>query len=596
MFLRRNRKNANGEEYEYWTLVESVRTAQGPRQRIVATLGKGIGLDKEERIGWEEIQAVLQGRENSTLDLFQEREEVKLPEWAEVNIRGIRVERLRSFGDVYLGLTLWKRLKIDEAFSKIQTQGKEEVDWNQIFCLLVLARLCHSGSELKIAEDWYGKTALDDLLGIPGIKINEDRLYRALDKLLPHKDEISKHLQDRYRDLFGTEFEFLIYDVTSIYFEGEGKNNTRAKRGYSRDHRPDCLQVCIGLVVTIEGLPIGYEVFDGNRADVTTLDDMIELMEKKYGKANRVWVFDRGVVSEENLLELRKRNAYYIVGTPKSHINKIESDLTEKDWQEVKHGVEVKFINSPDDIKERFILCRSKERTAKEKAIFELQKNRLEEKLKKIQISIQKGKLKNPTVAERRIGRWFGRFTQVERLFDAELIYNEQNQLKDLEITLKKEHLEWEESIQGHYILRTNWDEKDPCKIWKQYMQLNQAENAFRISKNNLGIRPVYHQKTKRVEAHIFVCFLALSLWKTLEGWMALKGLGNSPQKLLQEFKTIHSLDILLPIKNNSTLRLRVVNRPDPHVKILLHHLELKLPTEPKFVQNVVENLTLKDT
>lgn len=596
MFLRRNRKIINGEEYEYWTLVESVRTLKGPRQRIVATVGKEVGLDKEERVGWEEIQAALQGREETAADLFKKKEQIKTPEWAEIKVRDIQIERLRSFGDVYLGLTLWKKLKLDEIFSKIQNKGKEDTDWNQVFCLLVLARFCYPSSELEIAESWYEKTALDDLLGIPAIKTNEDRLYRALDKLLPHKDEISKHLQDRYRDLFGTDFEFLIYDVTSIYFEGECNKNTRAKRGYSRDHRSDCLQVCIGLVVTIEGLPVGYEVFDGNRADVTTLFDMIELMEKKYGKANRVWVFDRGIVSEENLEELRKRKANYIVGTSKSLINKMGYELAEKDWHEVENGVEVKFINSPDGVCEKFILCRSKGRIAKERAIFELQKNRLEEKLKNIQTSIQKGKLKNPSSAERRIGRWLGRFTQVERLFDVKLIYDEQNQLKDLQIAVRKDNVDWEESIQGNYILRTNWDEKDPCRIWKQYMQLTQAENAFRISKDHLGIRPVYHQKTNRVEAHIFVCFLALSLWKTLEGWMSSKGLGNSPNKLLQEFKTIHSMDVLLPVKDKSILRLRIVNCPDRHVKILLHHLELKIPNKPKFIQNVVENLPLKDT
>ena len=321
MFLRRNKKTKK-ETYEYWTLVESIRTSRGPRQRIVATIGKLPGLKKEERVGWEEIRRIVQGINSRQLNLF-EQEEKNVPEGAMVNIQNISVENIRQFGDIYLALLVWEKLGLDKLFEKVQSIGKEEIEWKAMFCLSVLARFCEPCSELAIAESWYEKTMLPEILGIPVDKVNDDRLYRTLDKILPHKDEACKYLQKQYQDLFGIQFDFLLYDVTSTYFEGQCKKNKQAKRGYSRDHRSDCLQVCIGLVVTKEGLPIGYEVFDGNRADVTTMEEIVTMMENKYGKANRVWVFDRGIVSEENIEELQERKAKYVVGTPAKHAKTI---------------------------------------------------------------------------------------------------------------------------------------------------------------------------------------------------------------------------------------------------------------------------------
>lgn len=364
MFLRRHHRKKNGETYEYWTLVESIRTERGPRQRIVATLGKIPGLDKEEQVGWEEITRVL-NRQPKEKDLF--RDEPDIPAWATVNINRVYVERVRRFGDVYIGLILWKKLKFDEAFYKFQLPGHEEVDWPLMFCLLTLARFCSPSSELAIAESWYEKTALEDLLGVPVEMVNEDRLYRALDHMLAHKETLSKHLQDRYKDLFGTKFDFLLYDVTSTYFEGQCKKNPKAKRGYSRDKRPDCLQVCIGLVVTSEGLPVGYEIFDGNRRDVTTLEEIVELMEEKYGKANRIWVLDRGIVSEENIDYLIEKKAQYIVGTPRGLLKEFESDITEKDYEEIEPDIEAKVLKHPDYGKEKFLLCRSSLESTKRK-------------------------------------------------------------------------------------------------------------------------------------------------------------------------------------------------------------------------------------
>jgi len=357
MYLRRRSQTKNGVEYKSWALVETVRTARGPRQRTIATIGKLPGLDKEERIGWEAIGRFLDGKPQLQPDLFKHEEEAPL--WATVDIKRVSVERMRHFGDVYLGLLLWNRLGLSTFCQEHIPSGREEISWSIMAAVLTLARFCAPSSELQIAESWYAKTALEDLVGVPAEKINDDRLYRALDALLPQKDALCQHLQKRYGELFGTTFDFLIYDVTSTYFEGSGKRNARAKRGYSRDSRFDCVQVCIGLVTSSEGLPLGFEVFDGNRVDVTTVEDIIELMEGKYGKANRVWVMDRGMVSEENLELLRTRDAHYLVGTPKTMLRKFERDLIESGWEEVQPGVEVKFASSPEGTSETFLLCRS---------------------------------------------------------------------------------------------------------------------------------------------------------------------------------------------------------------------------------------------
>jgi len=302
MFLRRHDRKKGEETYAYWTLVESVRTPSGPRQRTVATLGKLPGLDEQTRVGWEHIRDVLDGRLPQQ-DLFTS--DADPPRWARVDTSRARVERLRRFGEVYLGLALWRRLKLDAFFEESIDAGREEIAWGTMACILVLARFCAPSSELQIADFWYGKTALDDVLGVPPAKVNEDRLYRALDALLPHKDALFAHFQKVYGELFGTTFDVLLYDVTSTYFEGQANGNPQAQLGYSRDKRPGCVQVCIALVVTPEGLPLAYEVFDGNRTDVTTVEEIVGMMRTKYGHERRTWVMDRGMVSEDNLEMLR---------------------------------------------------------------------------------------------------------------------------------------------------------------------------------------------------------------------------------------------------------------------------------------------------
>jgi transposase len=598
MFLRRNRRIVDGECYEYWTLVKTVRTAKGPRQEIVATLGKEPGLESRTRHGWEQVADLLEGRTPAPVqgELGQKLPEAPPPRWAEVDLSGVRVERVRDFGQVYLGLSLWRRLELHTLLRELIKPGQEEVPWDLTACILTLARFCGQRSELEVAERWYADSVLEDLLGVSLSQVNEARLYRGLDVLQEHKEQLCQHLLKKYRDWFGVQFEFLLYDVTSTYFEGQALGNEKAARGYSRDHRPDCKQVNIGLVVTPEGLPIGYEIFAGNTADVTTVEEMVEVMEEKYGQAQRIWVMDRGMISEENIDFLRERKARYLVGTPKSQLKAFEAQLLDKEnWAQVQEGVEVKLVTHPDGGNdEQYVLCRSSARRQKEAAMIELARKRLRGQLDKTHASLQKRPARDPGVIERRIGRWLGRFPAAERLLSVTVERNAAGQATGLKITEHADRTAWAELAQGAYLLRTNCTEKDPAKLWRWYMQLSQAEDAFRIGKSDLNLRPVFHQKTERVEAHILVCFLSLALWRTLEMWMRAKGLGNCSRQLVKEVATVRSMDVVLPVKPEESqepceVRLRVVARPDRPVAELLVRLGLELPSAPKSVQNVVE-------
>jgi transposase len=590
MFLRRNTKKKGGVDYDCWTLVESVRTARGPRQRIVATIGKLPGLDREERIGWDEIGRILSGKPRPETGLFSQPEDP--PSWATVNISGVSVERLRRFGDVYLGLLLWNRLGFAEFCKEQIPSGREEIPWSIMAAVLVLARFCAPSSELQIAESWYDKTALDDLLGVRSDKIIDDRLYRALDALLPHKDELCRHLQQRYGELFGCSFDFMFYDITSTYFEGSAKANPQAKRGYSRDGRPDCPQVCIGLVTTREGLPVAFEVFDGNRSDVTTTQEMVAIMETKYGKANRIWVMDRGMVSEENLEYLRSTGARYLVGTPKSLLKKFEHQLLGQNWEKVQPGVDVKLCRSPEGTEETFVLCRSAGRKEKENAILNRFVNSLETRLLKLAGQAQAGKTKDRQKVERRIGRLLERNSRAASLFSVEVTETGTGKQARLSINIKKneDRYQWALETGGSYILRTNWGETDPKTLWNTYIQLTEVEDSFRTEKYDLGMRPIFHHKQDRTQAHILVCFLALTMWRTLQQWMKASGLGTAPRKLLEELRELKSLDVLLPTRDK-TLRLRMVTTPSRELKVLLQRMKILIPNRPKMIENVVEKM-----
>jgi transposase len=598
MYLRRHRRTVNATTYEYWTLVESRRTASGPRQHTVATLGKLPGLDGQVYASWEAIDDLLEGRTGGVqLELGQEAV-AAAPLWREVDVRGVRVERVREFGQVYLALALWRRLGLHGLLQELIPGGREEVPWERIACLLTVGRFCAQKSELGVAERWYQRTALEDLLGVSWEKINDDRLYRGLDELHAHKEQLTQHLLQRYQSWFGVGFEFLIYDVTSTFFEGQALGNTKAARGYSRDHRPDCKQVCIGLVVSPEGLPLAYEVFAGNRNDVTTVEEIITVMEEKYGQAQRIWVLDRGMVSEENIEFLRARQAQYLVGTPKAQLRQFEAALLEdKNWQQVREEVEVKLVAHPDGKgQEQFILCRSQARREKEKAMLARQEQRLWQKLLGIHRRLQK----KPAPAEeieRRVGRWLGRYPAADKLFEVEVRLDEQRQACGLSVACVVDRKQWAAQAQGAYLLRTNGTESDPAKLWEWYLYLQQAEAAFRCAKSDLCLRPIFHHKTQRVEAHILVCFLSLALWRVLEQWMKGKGLGTCARQLVGEIATIKSLDVVLPIKTPEgvkELRLRTVARPERMVAELLQRLALTLPQQSRIIENALGNVVQK--
>jgi transposase len=592
MFLRPHRKHVGDEDYTYWSLVKTVRTARGPRHQLVAHLGKLDDAEVRLARDWLDLEALLDGTTPSAMQLAlgQPASPAPTPLWRTINVRGVRVERVRQFGRVYLALALWRRLRLHELLRDLLPLGEEEIGWDVVACILTVARFCAQPSELSVAERWYADTALADLLGVPAEKINDARLYRGLDVLLAHKDALSQHLLERYRSWFGVRFEFLIYDVTSTYFEGSAQNNEQAARGYSRDHRPDCQQVCLGLVVTPEGLPIAYEVFAGNRADVTTLEQIVKLLEDKYGQAQRVWVFDRGIVSEENLAWLRERDAQYLVGTPKSQLRRFEKALLDTaDWHTVREGLEVKLVAAPDGVStERYLLCRSTDRAAKERAMLDRQIERLRAEFQKIDTQLQQQPAADAGPIERRLGKWLGRSPAAEKLFAVKLKRDAQQRVCGLEVTQRSERLEWARHAHGAYLLRTNHAASEPAELWRWYIQLTQAEAAFRVEKSDLGLRPVFHQLAERVQAHSLVCFLALALWRTLEQWMVSKGLGTCARQLLKELDELHSMDVVLPTDTGVELRLRVVAKPEKELAQLLAHLGLGLPQRPKLVADVV--------
>jgi transposase len=595
MFLRRCKRRKNGKQHTYWALVESYRTARGSRQRIVAYIGE---LKADEQNGWVQLGQRLDKKSRPRPSLFDppHYDDPTDEESVEVNLKGVRLERLRDFGDVWLALGLWRLLGLDTLLSDRMSPGREQVPWPIVAAILTIGRFCEPSSELHIEDSWYRRTALEDLLGVSPQKVHTDRLYAGLDRLLAHKPAIEKHLKERLGELFDLKYDLLLYDVTSTYFEGECRSNPMAKHGYSRDSRPDCLQVCIGLVVTDDGMPLGYEVFDGNTHDSRTVEQIVRAMESKYGRANRIWVMDRGMVSEDNLRFIRQRGGSYIVGTPRSMLRQFERYLTDRNWHEVQEGVEVKSVAGPEG-DEVFILARSTDRRQKENAMHQRFIGRMEVDLQKMQRSAASGRLKDIGLAHRRLGRIQQRYWRASGAFDVKIATIEKSTDKaKLKVTFKrnKQWSEWAELSEGCYLLRTNLTDIDPKSLWKRYIQLTDAEWAFRIAKDELVIRPIWHQKAGRVKAHILVCFLAYVLWKSLAQWMRRSGLGDAPRTVLAEFARIKSGDVVLPTRTGNgrtakTVRLRCVTTPDQAQKALLNRLGLNLPQRLRRIDEVAQ-------
>jgi len=580
MFLKRCSRAKSGKDHVYWELVESLRTPRGSRHRVVAYLGE---LSAGERAGWARLATVLDGRAAAKvrqLALFEHTEPAEaVPEAVEVQVGGVRVGGTRDFGDVFLAQALWEALDLDMLFGRDLPRGNEEVPWALMARILTVARFVEPDSELHVEDTWYRRTVLPELLGVPEEAVNDSRLYRTLDVVLPLKSLIQAHLKERAGELFTTSLDLLLYDVTSTYFEGLAAGNALAARGYSRDGRPDCKQVCIGLVVTREGFPIGYEVFGGNRADGTTLEEIVETMEARYGAIGRIWVLDRGIASEDNLAFLRGRGARYLVGTPRTMLRRFECHLLEEDWEEVRAGLEVKRLPSPEGA-ETFVLCRSADRRAKERAIHERFVARIEAALVRLAGTLARARKRRDRGAiERQLGRLLQRNSRAAGAFRIE-VREAPEAPSGLRLVWTRETAweEWAAASEGCYLLRTNLTDLSAPELWRTYIQLTEAEAAFRTTKSDLRVRPIWHQKDRRVEAHILFSFLALALWRTLQAWMERVGLGRGARTLVEELARIKAVDVLLPTTAGRTVRLCCISRPDPGQQALLDRLGLVLP------------------
>ena len=569
--MRRCYRAKDGKRHGYWALVKSVRTERGPRQEVVAYLGE---MDEAGRLGMKD--AAQEHHQDQQGRLFAE----PARRWVQVDVERVRVENGRAFGGVWLGMQAVDRLGLAELLGRLIEPGREKVPWPMMALVLVLCRLCDPSSELHIAEHAYEQSALSDLLGVPASAVNEARLYRVLDKLLAHKDELQKHLKQRLGELFRLKYDLLLYDVTSTYFEGQAAGNPLAARGYSRDNRPDCKQVCIALVVSRCGMPIGYELFAGNKADVTTVQEMVTTMEERYGQADRIWVMDRGMVSAANVEFLKEGNRRYIVGTPKSLLRRYEKELASQDWSVVRQGLEVKRCPDPGGGDETFILCRSADRRRKEQAMHQRFEKRIEEGLTSLAKLAQKRSMTAVQVSHR-VGHLMGRNTRAAGLFKTEIVTGAEGQAQ-----LKWEKVEswrsWAQLSEGCYLLRSNVSDWTAEELWRAYMQLTEAEGAFRIHKSDLSLRPIWHQKQQRVEAHVLVCFLAYVLWKTLAQMCKAAGLGDEPRKVLEEIGRIQVVDVIMPTRCGQEIRRRCVMRPTTHQAILLARLGLRLPERLK--------------
>ena len=571
MYLRYTTLKKDGKVHRYWRLVRSVRVGRRVIQQTVAHLGE---LDARGRLQARELARRLVGAPEQA-GLFDDKQHMTVP----VRLKGVRVERSRQFGDVYLALALWRGTGLAELCEKLLPSGKEVVPWAKMAAVLVAARLCEPSSELHIAEDWYRRTALCDLLQLDADLVNKDRLYRALDLMLEHKAELEAHLSRRSGELFAVDNEVLLYDVTSTYFEGEAEGNPLARRGYSRDHRPDCKQVCIALVVTFDGFPLGYEVFAGNTHDSKTVQTIVDTMEARHGMVGRVWIADRGMASAANLAWLRQTGRRYIIGAPKAELRKFANELAEPSgWREIRQGIEVKLARWPDTA-ETAILCRSADRRSKEQAMHDKFSRRIEAALARLA-----GRIEHSTkrLNAAQVNRQIGRILQQNQRSAARFAITVQTADCPAGLRLHVEHDptfdEWAALSEGAYVLRTNIADWSDEQLWKAYIQLTQAEAAFRIHKDQLRVRPIWHQRADRVLAHILVCFLAFVLWKTLEMWQQRAGLGNSPRTVLDELARIQSHDVILPTAMHGEIRLRCVAQPDPPQATLLERLGLVLP------------------
>ncbi len=549
---------------------------------MVAYLGD---LEEAGRLG---MHQTAEGSERDAGSPMLFEEGTAAPRYIEVDTSSVKVQNIRGFGGPWLAMQLIDKLGLRSLLAGLMPSGREEISWDVMSLVLVILRLLEPSSELRIAEHLFERTALDALLGVDSSKVNEDRLYRALDRLVLHKNALQKHLKERLGELFKLEYDLLLYDVTSTYFEGQCLKNPLAQRGYSRDQRSDCKQVCIALVVSRCGMPIGYEVFAGNRTDITTVEEIVTTMEQRYGQSNRIWVMDRGMSSSDNIEFLKEGNRRYIIGTPKGMLRKYEQQIVSQDWTRVREGLEVKLCPDPQgQSQETFILVRSAERARKEQAMHERFEKRIEQGLEKIQKACQQRKQDAMKIAHR-VGRLMGQNTRAAGAFRTS-IQDEGNGKVSFRWEKVESWRDWARLSEGCYLLRSNVSDWTADELWKAYMQLTEAEGAFRIHKSDLTLRPVWHQRQDRVEAHILVCFLAYVLWKTLGQWCKSAGLGNEPRKVLEEIAQVSVVEVVMKTRCGRSIRRRCVSSPGEHQTILLERLRLTLPRHLVTLEDVVK-------
>jgi hypothetical protein len=578
MFLRSHRRVKDGKEHRYFSVEEGRRLQSGKvAQRRVLYLGE---INDTQQAAWRKTLEVFDETEQRyrTLSLFPEDREIPADAVASVQVKlnEMELRRPRAFGNCWLGCELWRQLELDWFWRQRLARGREGVAWADVLKLLVVNRLIDPGSEFRLHRQWFDRSAMDELLGLDFAVAEKDRLYRCLDRVLAHKQELFVHLKQRWQDLFDEEFDLLLYDLTSTYVEGEAEQIPKAKHGYSRDGRFDCKQVVIALVVTPRGFPLAYEVMEGNTSDRTTLRGFLEKVEKTYGKARRVWMMDRGIPKEEVLAEMRapERETFYLVGTPRGKIKQYEKRWLELPWRKVRDSVEVKLFAEAGEM---YVLAKSEGRRAKEMAIRRKKLARLLWKLRAMRRSCppRDQLLMRIGAAKTEAGRAFG-FVKITLPKEGQEITRQ-----NFTFRLDRKKLVEAELRDGHYLLRTNLTGEDPAVLWDRYIQLTQIEAAFKCLKSELGLRPLYHQLEHRVEAHILVAFLAYCLMVTLKNRLQAHAPGLTSGAVLEKLATIQMLDVWFPTTDGRWLVMPRYTEPEADQALLLHKLKLRLPQQP---------------
>ncbi len=577
MYLRHIQRKKNGKEHAYWSIVESRRLADGRvSQRHVLYLGE---INDAQERAWARAVEVFpeEAGPPQTMALFpQERPEATVDQdipLVRLRLKELSVQRPRQWGGCWLALYLWHELQLDQFWSEHLQPSRKGTRWDLVLAVLTVYRLLAPGSEWRLHRQWFESSALADLLGVDFGAADPHKLYGCHDQLLAHKNALFSHLVQRWRDLFGAEFDVLLYDLTSTYFESEppGDENDQRQFGYSRDKRPDCVQVVIALIVTPQGFPLTYEVLRGNTSDKTTLKAFLQKIEQQYGKARRIWVMDRGIPTEENLAEMRASDppVQYLVGTPKGRLTKLEKALVEKPWQQARPGVTVKLLPQEGEL---YVLARSADRVAKERAMRRRQLKKLWHRLPELQaMKLRREDLLMKLGAARQQSPSAWRLVTVEvHATEATFTYR-----------LNKDKLRQVRRREGRYLLRSNLTETDPAVVWAYYLQLVQVEQAFRNLKGDLALRPIFHQDETRIEAHIFVSFLAYCLHVTLGQWLRTLAPGLTTRSVLEKFAAVQMVDVHIPTSDGRTLILSRYTHPEPDLQLLLTRLKLELPAQP---------------